>query len=466
VIRTVPTGDLGLDVLLGGGWRLVRRLDDDRESVSVLFRGGPGTGKTLVGIQAALGIAEALGGDVAVACVEILPTEYRAQLESARRDLEADRVINLPSCTEEHAVSPRVFCGLLTDLDPASPDLVANIEALAQDVVKAGGKPVVFVVDSLIEGYGIGSSVPRPKADALMKFAAEGGYGLVLCEESVGNGSSPWAFAADTVLDLGVAARERGRWIEVRKHRFGASASGQHEIELGGIPAVFPESYAWVAPDPREALEANGWRFKANYRRCSVDLNFLKPGEPKRFNGGFVLISTPNRSVSRSIAQWIFSIDTEGSSDFTVELDPLTQYKAEPLSGLRQECYFLPISHGPARALRALIEQFSSFFKHQGVGPQRVLLGDLSLCFDAPDGLNWTESLRTFASLVIRSGWAIPVVAYLGTVIDDPVGRGLIQSADLQIRAIGPDQVRIWERQSHTQQLAIVDPKFTQQYES
>jgi KaiC/GvpD/RAD55 family RecA-like ATPase len=86
VIRSVSTGDLGLDVLLGGGFRLVKRLAE-LESATVVVRGGAGAGKTLVALQVALDLATALGGDVVVGCVEILPTEYVAQVVSARPDL-------------------------------------------------------------------------------------------------------------------------------------------------------------------------------------------------------------------------------------------------------------------------------------------------------------------------------------------------------------------------------------------
>ena len=58
MIRGVPTGDLGLDVLLGGGWRLIKRFED-KESATVIVRGGSGAGKTLVGIQAAIALASA-----------------------------------------------------------------------------------------------------------------------------------------------------------------------------------------------------------------------------------------------------------------------------------------------------------------------------------------------------------------------------------------------------------------------
>ena len=46
----------------------------------MVLRGGPGTGKTLLSVDVALALAKALDGDVVVACVEILPSEYLAQL--------------------------------------------------------------------------------------------------------------------------------------------------------------------------------------------------------------------------------------------------------------------------------------------------------------------------------------------------------------------------------------------------
>ena len=68
------------------GVQLVERLPG-RESATVVVRGGPGTGKTLVSLDVALALAAALGGDVVVACVELLPTEYFAQIWAGRAQL-------------------------------------------------------------------------------------------------------------------------------------------------------------------------------------------------------------------------------------------------------------------------------------------------------------------------------------------------------------------------------------------
>jgi hypothetical protein len=95
LIRVVRSGDLGLDVVLGGGWRLVEKLPGNasdfsrpaRESSTIIIRGGPGAGKTLFSIDVARVLAQALKGDVVVGCVELLPSEYLAQVQSARPEL-------------------------------------------------------------------------------------------------------------------------------------------------------------------------------------------------------------------------------------------------------------------------------------------------------------------------------------------------------------------------------------------
>jgi hypothetical protein len=189
----------------------------------------------------------------------MLPSEYVAQLRSARDDVDAANLAVLPGSPASTA-GTRIFCGLLTDLDPGAPDLVATLEHLGRDVTARGGKPVVFVVDALIDGYGVGSSAPRSSVDAVMKFGAQGGCGLVLCEEIGSTEPTPWAYSADTVLELGIDARPRGRWLEVRKHRFAASVSGRHHLcfEGSGPPQVIPEPHAWTTGTAPMILRTHG----------------------------------------------------------------------------------------------------------------------------------------------------------------------------------------------------------------
>ena len=58
----------GLDLILGGGVRLLCRVPEAEASASLLVRGGPGTGKSVLGLQLALTLADSLGGDVACGC--------------------------------------------------------------------------------------------------------------------------------------------------------------------------------------------------------------------------------------------------------------------------------------------------------------------------------------------------------------------------------------------------------------
>lgn len=421
MIRTVPTGDLGLDVLLGGGWRLVTRLPG-LASATVVVRGGSGAGKTLVGLQVAIELARALEGDIAVACVEILPTEYAAQIRAARSSLEESRVVVMPTSVSDRpagvvasAEHPRVYIGLLTDLDPEEPDLVASLATLERDVKRDGGKPAVFIVDSLIEGYSIGANAPRITADALMKFAAQGGYGLVLCEEQINDAPSPWAFAADTVLQLGVESRERGRWIEVRKHRFGPSSTDRHELDLSAAlhPEVFPNPSAWASKTVLSILRSHGWPFVDGRRDTSVI--FDHAGLPLRepIQCTFAFVTSSDGSVARNLALALQPAPPVSDFDLVIELDALT-HQVEDLVSASFDVRYVPVARGPARALRALIDRFGATFAKHARRPRRVLLGDLGPVLAGADALVWVEAVRVFATLVIESGAQIPVVAYDG----------------------------------------------------
>lgn len=414
MVRVVPSGDLGLDVLLGGGWRLVKRLDD-AESATVVVRGGPGAGKTILGIHVALELARALGGDVVVGCVEILPTEYIAQLESTRPTLASERVIMLShESTSKPSDEPRIYVGLMLDLDPDQPDLVASLEALQVATAAAGGRPVVFLVDSLIEGYGIGSSSERLHVDAAMKFAAKHGVGMVFCEESTSDAPSPWVFAADTVLQLGVESRERGRWIEVKKHRFGASMTGRHELDLVAIEAmsVFPSAAAWQAPTTIALLAT---RFFSSSRQA---LPHLRWNTTKRFGEApiaahFAFISSNDPSLAERLAHDLLPSGNERGSDLVIVLDPLATQR-DLTTSTRFSYHYVPIADGPRRALRTLVETYLRSFDPRLPSFQRVILGDVGSCIYASNGDEWTEAFRALAIMSVQSGLGRPLILFDG----------------------------------------------------
>lgn len=437
---SIRTGDLGLDLLLGGGWRLLTRFGDRRSS-TVLVRGGAGAGKTLFGLHAALGLAKELGGDVAVGCVEILPSEYGAQVLSSRRDIPEAAVVVLPRTTQ-HRATTRIFCGLLTDLDPNEPDLVASLEALARDVESAGGKPVVFVVDSLIEGYGLGASAARTSADAVMKFAAHGGYALVFCEESQDSGASPWQFAADTVIEVGVEAHERGRWIEVRKHRFGPSVSGRHELELGGqaAPSVYPEPHAWVTPHRQDVLSRHGFGFGDGRGMSALVWDSALQSTPQQqpIEGALVLVTNPDAGLARDTAAALCPSGNDSPRTLMIELDPLILHETETSSDV-MEVLHVPTVHGPARALRAFVRKFAQAIEQQPpiMPVRRVLLGNLGLILEAPEARGWMEAVRVFASLILETGLGVPVIAYASVREGAPTPSILTAYPDVHVEMAG-----------------------------
>ncbi len=68
------------DDILGGGVRLLRRVSgSDTESATILIRGGPGTGKSVLATEWAVQVAHSLKADVLYVCTEILPTEVIVQ---------------------------------------------------------------------------------------------------------------------------------------------------------------------------------------------------------------------------------------------------------------------------------------------------------------------------------------------------------------------------------------------------
>lgn len=434
MIRVVPTGDLGLDVLLGGGWRLVKRFEE-RESATVVVRGGAGAGKTLMGIQVALELAHALGGDVAVGCVEILPTEYVGQLRSARPSLAAERVATLPASPAAAASDgPRVYVALLDDLSPDKPDLVTALEGLKARVEATGGNPVAFVVDSLIEGYGLGASTPRIAADDVLKFAARYGTALVLCEEVIADETSPWVFAADTVLQLGVESRERGRWIEVRKHRFGPSASGRHELDLIGREhlEVFPAPHAWIAGNRLPMLDAHAWTSKDSALLPTLQWSGALHVENTSCSGNSAFITADGSAIARGLANALQSGPRAAQKTLMIELDPFLLDIRGSTAGA--ERLLLPTTSGPARALRALVEISDEWRRPNARIPDRIVLGDLALVLGGTDGALWASAVQVFTALLVAGGWGVPLIAYDGRQSDKGEGRACLAAyADVSI---------------------------------
>lgn len=236
LVRTVPSGSVGLDLVLGGGVRVLHRIAGmPAESATILVRGGPGAGKSVLAADTALRMARALGGDVLYVCVEILPSEVIAQ-RIGFDGFDPTTVIDLAN-GEAHKVNttdPTFVVGMTAmemgpPDDKGPPDLGQMILDLLRISYERGCKPLVVVVDSLTDGYNLGASVPREVVDGVCKLAVEQGWVLVLVEETINDDASPWSFAVDTVISLEVT-REGRREARVTKHRFGTCQPGPHRL--------------------------------------------------------------------------------------------------------------------------------------------------------------------------------------------------------------------------------------------
>ena len=448
MIRVVPTGDIGFDVVLGGGWCLVERLPG-KESATILLRGGPGTGKTLLSVDIALALAGALGGDVVVGCVELLPSEYRAQIEGGRSELALQyrngpplampRVVQLPcSAPIQPTEEPLIFFGLLPDLESGSPDLVNALEALRAEVVALKGKPIVFVVDSLIDGYGLGPATPRQNIDALTKFAAQEGVGLVLCAETMNAEPAAWDFAVDTVVMLGQGGGKRT--IQVQKHRFGASATGSHEFRIDGWtqPAIYPRPDTWSGIRRiRSTLETYGWRFdnaarQPRLRWCEELAKATAAADG--YAASFAIVAGPDVELARKLAFGLFNAETSDGNDLLILLDARSSLP-DGWSSNQRETHIFPISPGADAAICHLTEYLGSrlFPKAGGTPPRRIIIGDLAL-IPAPDAAQWVECIAVIANLVAASGCGVPVITYEGgSFAANEVPLGALQ-ADLIVK--------------------------------
>jgi hypothetical protein len=323
-----------------------------------------------------------------------------------------------------------VYVGLL-QLETDQPDLVTALEQLDARVREAGGNPTAFIVDSLIDGYGIGSTIERIVADDVLRFAANYGYALVLCEEIVSDAPSPWVFAADTVLQVGVESRERGRWIEVKKHRFGPSATGRHELELVGLrgqPRVYPSPKAWLSAWRRATLQNAGWRTpEADAGR------FQLPSVPA-FAASLVFISqlasvqNPRDAIAQRVAGQLRRAGSPAVVTLAIELRPLLE---EPVreSQVDTTTLCLPIHDGAARLLRRMIDA-GELVLAEGQALGRVVIGDLGTLLAHRDAAEWVDAIRAFAATMAP----VPLVLYDQRVAQDSLNREFVRAlADTSI---------------------------------
>lgn len=221
----VSSGVDGLDEVLGGGLIPGR---------AYLARGGPGSGKTVLGLHFLT--AGAAGGE---RCLFITLSEPAEQLRSngASLGLDLDRVRFLDlSPTPEFftdAGSYDIFSSGQVELEPTTRRIVGEIEAF---------KPQRVFLDAMTQ-FRYLSAEPFQffkQVLSLLRFLVTQGATVVFSSEA--SPSAPdedLQFMADGVLTLSVTAH--GRVINVAKFRGSGFLDGWHSLRLDGTGMrVFP----------------------------------------------------------------------------------------------------------------------------------------------------------------------------------------------------------------------------------
>lgn len=229
-MRSLPIEPTGLRIVLGGGLPVLARGPDLEESATILIRGGPGVGKTVLATHVASSVAGILDCDVAFGCIELLPSELAAQHESFQRPV-VERVISAPFESFERRKGEHLFfAASLAREEVGENDLIPAIEQLLEVVTARGGNPRVLVLDSLLAGAA--TPFPRALADELSKMANVRGLVLILIEESAHDETSALCFVMDVVLELGARGWNSERSLVARKNRLGPCEPGPHTLLL------------------------------------------------------------------------------------------------------------------------------------------------------------------------------------------------------------------------------------------
>jgi len=211
----IALGTAGLDAMLGGGLPASCAKGATESSSICLLRGGPGSGKSVLGAQIAAAAAEQLMVDVAYACIEALPTELAAQRCGLGRPTEELLRPPFQRQVARRERGTRLFAGMLegemgSDFGRNRAEFLPSLRAFLDVVMGVGGSPRVLVVDALSDGYGLGASAPWDLAEAVQRCAHGDGLILILAEETVDERPSPWPSFSDVVIELGLVATAEG----------------------------------------------------------------------------------------------------------------------------------------------------------------------------------------------------------------------------------------------------------------
>lgn len=220
VSHRVKTGAAGLDAVLDGGFV---------ENTAVLVKGGPGTGKTTLGMQFAAFGAQELAEPVIVACFEPFPEHFHRDALSFGWDLRALEGRNLA----------RVLFLRPDDLYSGFAERESVAVTRITDAALETGARRVFL-DGTAQFWHLplpGDQQQKVLLDFVLKVKGLGVTLVLATDISPADGKVlPAEFCVDTVLHLRRAPQPGGegavRTLEVVKSRAQGAAAGRHPFEI------------------------------------------------------------------------------------------------------------------------------------------------------------------------------------------------------------------------------------------
>ncbi len=219
------TGIAGLDEILEGG--LV-------PGQAYLVTGGPGTGKTILGLHfLAAGVANGRKG----LCITLGETETKIRVNAARLGLSLEGVAFL-----DLSPTPEFFAQVETyDIfSPAEVERAPTTQRIVERVEEL--EPARVFIDAITQ-FRYLSPDPfqfRKQVLSFLRFLTDRGATVLFSSEAAGpEGDADLRFLADGVIELGFDGLTR--FIQVHKFRGSGFRGGRHSLELGlGGMRVFP----------------------------------------------------------------------------------------------------------------------------------------------------------------------------------------------------------------------------------
>jgi circadian clock protein KaiC len=217
-----PTGIAGLDEVLHGGFPRHR---------AYLVRGGPGTGKTTLGLQF-LRTGVERGESSVLITLESSEAQLKADAESQGLDLDGVVFLDLSPSREFFAEnrSYDIFSPADVERDPTTRQIIETIERVRPDRV--------FVDAITTMGYLAPDAFQfRKQALSFLRYLVEHGATVLMSSEPTASvPDDDLRFMSDGILELEVSS-EHGtlrRTLNVTKLRGSDFAGGRHAIRLTG----------------------------------------------------------------------------------------------------------------------------------------------------------------------------------------------------------------------------------------